>query len=209
MIDISVSLFLNLLDFFGTAAFALTGAFKAIEKKADLFGIIVLATITGVAGGVTRDVIFGIFPPMVISNPMYVSVTLGSGLIIFFLYSKIKKAQTLFLNFDAIGLGVFTVIGASVAYGLFGVNFLPIVLGGMITAIGGGIIRDILANQTPVVLVKELYASASFLGVVIFFLVLLLGGDQIYGMLLGLISTSSLRFFAMKYKWNLPKAKYL
>jgi len=188
-------------------AFAVTGAFKAIEHKADIVGIIILATITGVAGGTIRDVILGRDLPNSLIDPSYVIITVVSAIVIFLLHSKMKKHWNVFLKFDAIGLGVFTVIGATFAYNMFGMNFLVIVLSGMLTAIGGGILRDVFVSQTPIVFVKELYASASFLGAAVFYLVILLTNDVYAGTISGLLLATGLRMVAMKYNWNLPKVK--
>ena len=188
-------------------AFAVTGAFKAIEHKADIVGIIILATITGVAGGTIRDVILGKDLPNSLIDPSYVIITVVSAIIIFLLHSKMKKHWNIFLKFDAIGLGVFTVIGATFAYNMFGMNFLVIVLSGMLTAIGGGILRDVFVSQTPIVFVKELYASASFLGAAVFYIVILLTNDVYAGTISGLLLATGLRMIAMKYNRNLPKVK--
>ncbi len=188
-------------------AFAVTGAFKAIEHKADIVGIIILATITGVAGGTIRDVILGKDLPNSLIDPSYVIITVVSAIVIFLLHSKMKKHWNIFLKFDAIGLGVFTVIGSTFAYNMFGMNFLVIVLSGMLTAIGGGILRDVFVSQTPIVFVKELYASASFLGAAVFYLVILLTNDVYAGTISGLLLATGLRMVAMKYNWNLPKVK--
>ena len=187
-------------------AFAVTGAFKAIEKKFDIVGILLLATITGVAGGTIRDVVMGKFPNS-ITDPTYVVITVISGIAIFFLYSHLKKHWDLFLKFDAIGLGVFAIIGATSAYNLFGLNFLAILLAGILTSVGGGILRDIFVNQAPIVFVKEFYASASFVGIVMFYLILYFGGEVYYATIIGIAVTTLLRFIAMKYNWNLPRAK--
>lgn len=196
-----------ILDLFGTMAFAVTGAFKAIEHKADIVGIIILATITGVAGGTIRDIVLGHFPPHSISDPNYVVITTATGIVIFFLYPKMQKHWNLFLKFDALGLGVFTAIGATLAYQLFGMNFLAMALAGMVTAVGGGILRDMFVNEIPMVIVKELYASASFLGIVLFY-VILMSGLQIEIATIGaILVTTILRLIAMKYNWNLPKVR--
>jgi|TARA_B100000678_G_scaffold145772_1_gene121796 uncharacterized membrane protein YeiH len=209
LVDISTTaeLFIYILDLFGTMAFAVTGAFKAIEHKADIVGIIILATITGVAGGTIRDIILGKTLPNSLIDPAYVIITVISAVILFFLYSKMRKHWNVFLKFDAIGLGVFTVIGATFAYNLVGMNFLVIVLAGMLTAIGGGILRDIFVNQTPIVFVKELYASASFIGAVLFYFTLLVTNEIYAAMIIGLVITTTLRLVAMKYNWNLPRVK--
>ena len=200
-------MFIYVLDLFGTMAFAVTGAFKAIEHKADIVGIIILATITGVAGGTIRDIIVGQFPPNSISDPAYVIITVSSGIAIFFLYTRLQKHWNLFLKFDAIGLGVFTIIGATFAYNVFGLNFLAIALSGMLTAVGGGILRDVFVNEIPIVFVKELYASASFVGILVFYFTLTFNGELYLATILGIVVTTSLRLVAMKYNWNLPKVK--
>ena len=208
MVDLSVpaQIFLYALDLLGPAAFAVTGALKAVEHKADIFGIIVLATVVGVAGGVTRDVIFGRFPNS-FSDPIYVGITVAIGVAIFFLFSQFKKRLNVWLIFDAVGLGVFSVVGATVAYEIAGLSFLPIILGGMITAIGGGILRDIFVREIPIVFVKEIYAVASFVGILVFYLILSAGADLHVATIVGLVVATGLRLVAMKYNWNLPKGR--
>jgi|TARA_B100002049_G_scaffold44275_1_gene30533 uncharacterized membrane protein YeiH len=209
LVDLSTTpeLFIYILDLFGTMAFAVTGAFKAIEHKADIVGIIILATITGVAGGTIRDIILGKTLPNSLIDPVYVIITIISAIVLFFLYSKLRQHWNIFLKFDALGLGIFTVIGATFAYNLVGMNFLVIVLSGMLTAIGGGILRDIFVNQTPIVFVKELYASASFIGAVLFYLTLLITNEIYAATIIGMVITTVLRLVAMKYNWNLPRVK--
>ena len=198
--------FISILDYLGTAAFAITGASKAIEHKADIFGIIVLATVVGVAGGITRDVIFGRFPTA-FSDPIYVSITVIMGVAMFFLYSYFKKRMNVWLVFDAIGLGVFSIIGASIAYQIVGLDFLPIMFAGVITAIGGGILRDVIVRDIPIVFVKEVYAVASIIGIVIFYAILSYGGEMQVASIIGIIAATGIRLLAMKYNWNLPKVR--
>jgi uncharacterized membrane protein YeiH len=194
------------LDYFGTVAFAITGAFKAIEQKADIVGIVILSGVTGLAGGLIRDVIFGKYPPTALSDPMYLVLPIITGFSIFFLYPRLKKHWNIFLKCDAIGLGVFTVIGASIAYSIFGPNLLLVSIGGLITATGGGILRDVLVNEIPLVFVRELYATASFMGIVVFFVLIILS-DPIIAAISGIISATGIRLLAIKYAWNLPKVK--
>jgi uncharacterized membrane protein YeiH len=209
LVDLSVpaDAFIYILDLFGTMAFAVTGAFKAIEHKSDIVGIIILAAITGVAGGTIRDIVLGKSPPNSLLDPTYLIITVATGIVLFFLYSRLKKHWNVFLKFDAIGLGVFTVIGATFAYNIFGLNFLAMVLAGMLTAVGGGILRDVFVNEIPIVFVKELYASASFAGAVAFYFMLAIGGELYLATIIGIILTTGLRLVAMKYNWNLPKVK--
>jgi uncharacterized membrane protein YeiH len=204
---LSVSVLIQILDLFGTMAFAVTGAFKAIEHKSDIVGIIILSTITGVAGGVIRDIIFGKFPPTVVINPLYLVVTVVTGIVIFILYPSIKIHWNLFLKFDAVGLGVFTIIGASIAYNIFGLNFLTMAFAGVLTAVGGGILRDVFVNEVPLVFVKELYASTSFIGVIILFVMLVMGINLYSATIPSILAVTSIRLLAMKYNWNLPRAR--
>jgi uncharacterized membrane protein YeiH len=204
---LSVSVLIQILDLFGTMAFAVTGAFKAIEHKSDIVGIIILSTVTGVAGGVIRDIIFGKFPPTVVINPLYLVVTVVTGIVIFILYPSIKIHWNLFLKFDAVGLGVFTIIGASIAYNIFGLNFLTMAFAGVLTAVGGGILRDVFVNEVPLVFVKELYASTSFIGVIILFVMLVMGVNLYSATIPSILAVTSIRLLAMKYNWNLPRAR--
>ncbi len=208
MVDLSVpaEVFIYVLDLLGTAAFAVTGAVKAVEHKGDIFGIIVLATVVGVAGGITRDVIFGRFPTA-FSDPIYIIITVIVGITMFFLYPYFKKRMNVWLVFDAIGLGVFSIIGASIAYQIVGLDFLPIMFGGVITAIGGGILRDVFVREIPIVFVKEVYAVASLIGIVIFYVVLSSGVDMQVASIIGIVAATGIRLLAMKFNWNLPRVK--
>jgi uncharacterized membrane protein YeiH len=200
-------MFIQVLDLVGTAAFAITGAFKAVEHKSDIVGIIILATITGVAGGVLRDVVIGRLPPVAIANPLYVGIAIAMAVSIFFLYKSFKRYEGIVLKFDAVGLGVFTVIGASFAYSVFGLNFLAMAFAGVITAVGGGILRDVFVNEVPIVFVKELYASASFAGVVVLYAMLAAGIDVNIAAIPCIAIVTAARMLAMKYNWNLPRPK--
>ena len=208
MVDFSFPIdgFISILDYLGTVAFAVTGASKAISHQADIFGIIVLATVVGVAGGITRDVIFGRFPTA-FSDPIYISMTVIVGVVMFFLYTKFKSKMNIWLVFDAVGLGVFSILGASIAYQVVGMEFLPMLFGGMITAIGGGILRDVFVREIPIVFVKEVYAVASILGIVVFYGILNAGVEIQVASVIGIVVSTGTRLLAMKYNWNLPKVK--
>lgn len=195
---------IQFLDLFGTMAFAVTGALKAIEHKLDIFGVIFLAAITGLAGGIIRDVVLGRIPPSGISELSYVSIAVVTAIAVFFLHPRIKGKMGLFLIFDAVGLGVFTIIGATVALNIYGFNVLLMVFAGMITAIGGGIIRDALVNETPLVFRKELYASISFVGVLLYILLIYEGINLEISSIICIIFVTVFRIMALHYKWNLP-----
>ena len=165
-----------------------------------------MASVVGVGGGVTRDVIFGRFPTA-FSDPIYVGLTAGVGLVMFFLYTKFKKQMNIWLVFDAVGLGVFSILGASIIYHIVGLDFLPMLLGGMITAIGGGMLRDVFVQELPIVFVKEVYAITSIVGIVIFYTMLLFNIDVQISSVIGILSATGIRLLAIKYTWNLPKVK--
>ena len=125
----------------------------------------------------------------------------------FFLYTYFKKRMNVWLVFDAIGLGVFSIIGASIAYQIVGLDFLPIMFGGIITAIGGGILRDVFVREIQIVFVKEVYAVASIVGIVIFYTILYYGGEMQVASIVGIVAATGIRLLAMKFNWNLPKVK--
>jgi len=195
---------IQFLDLFGTMAFAATGAIKAVEHKLDIFGVIFLAAITGLAGGIIRDVVLGKIPPSGISEISYASIAIVTAIAVFFLYHRIKSQMGLFLTFDAVGLGVFTIIGATIALNIYGFNVLLMVFAGMVTAIGGGIIRDALVNETPLVFRKELYASISFVGVLLYILLLYEGINLEIASIVCIIFITVFRIMAIHYGWNLP-----
>jgi uncharacterized membrane protein YeiH len=201
----SIPLLLQILDLFGVMVFAVTGALKAINYKMDIVGIIILASSTGLAGGLIRDILLDRLPPKIISDPYYITIAVATGIIVFFLYPFFKERENLLLKFDAIGLGVFSIIGASIAYEMLGLNFLAMTISGIFTAIGGGMLRDVFVKEIPLVFIKELYVSASFLGVSIFFIMINLDFNYYISMIVCIIIITSFRLLAMKYNWNLPK----
>lgn len=184
--------------------FAVTGALKAIQYKMDMVGVIILASSTGLAGGIIRDVLLDRLPPKIILDPYYLTIAIATGIIVFFLHPLFKERENLFLKFDAIGLGVFTIIGSSIAYEMLGLNFLAMSLAGIFTAIGGGIVRDVFVKEIPLVFIKELYATASFLGIIIFFLMLYFDFNYYISMVFCIVIITLFRLLAIKYNWNLP-----
>ena len=206
-LDTSFSIIIFILDLFGTAAFAVTGALRAIEHKYDIVGVIILATVTGILGGVMRDAILGIFPPHNFSDTIHIVLTTITAIIIFYLYQRIKKYENLFNIFDAVGLGVFTFTGASIAYSLYSTNVVLIVISSLVTAFGGGILRDVLVGEPPIVFTKEVYAVASFIGVIIFLIMVNLKLPFEYTAIVVIFVTTGIRLISIKLHWNLPKVK--
>jgi uncharacterized membrane protein YeiH len=185
--------------------FAVTGALKAIEHKLDVVGIVVLSGAAGLAGGIIRDVVLGLTPPSALVDPSYIIITSITGIGILLLYRYTKNLMRLFLTFDAFGLGIFSLLGANIAFSMFGLNLVIMMFAGIITAVGGGIIRDMLVSEVPLVLRKELYVSVSFVGVLLFFISLYLGVNIIISTIIGIIVTTFFRIVAIKYNWNLPR----
>jgi len=166
-------------EWIGTAAFAVSGAMVAIDKRTDVFGVLLLAVFTALGGGTVRDILIGHFPPRMFSNGQYVLLAIFCALIVFILarifkeryVAKEQEIERINVIFDAIGLGVFAVSGASIGMEAgFGDNLLLIVSLGTITGIGGGMLRDVLLGEIPFVLKKHIYAVAAIAGALTFYL---------------------------------------
>lgn len=206
-LDTSFSIIIFVLDLFGTMAFAVTGALRAIEHKYDIVGVIILGTTTGLLGGVMRDTILGIFPPYNFSDTIHVALTTITSTIIFFLYHRIKKYENMFNIFDTIGLGVFTFTGASIAYSLFSTNIVLIIISSLLTAFGGGILRDVLVREPPIVFTKEVYALASFIGVILFLILVNVKVQFEFIAIAVIFVTTCIRLISIKLQLNLPKVE--
>lgn len=205
---------LFIMELIGTAAFSCSGAMLAIRKKLDLLGIVVLGVITAVGGGLIRDVLIGIHPPTLFIKPVYVSAAVISA-VLMFLAMKSRRLTRLLLEaeyydwimnlLDAIGLGAFTIVGVNTAIsaGYEDYLFLSIFLG-VITGVGGGLLRDMMACEIPAILKKHVYACASIAGALFYVIIInYIPTDA------SLIFSASLviviRLLARHYKWNLPR----
>ena len=200
----------------GTAAFALSGALLAIQKRLDLFGVLFLAVVTALGGGTVRDVLLGRTPPRMFYGPEYVLLALGVAMVIFVL-ARISHGRLTQMNrwtelcfevCDAIGLGIFSVMGTQavrdVGYG--DQIFLSVVMG-MTTGVGGGVLRDMMCGDIPFVLRKHIYAVAAIAGSLSFYLMQQAGAEAGISTLVGVSLTIVLRLLARHYRWNLPKAE--
>jgi len=194
------------IDLMGTFVFALSGAVAAIDRKLDIFGVFVAAFVTACGGGVIRDLCIGALPPAGLINIEYLAViALAVALVAFFQNLLLKLAQpTLF--FDAVGLGFFAAFGVHKAYAHIPNVELALLLG-VITAVGGGIIRDVLLGRVPVVLTKEIYASAALLGTAIQLLGELQVIDHRFTPWAAIALCTLVRMLSLKYQWNLPAIK--
>ena len=200
---VSTATLLLTLDLIGTFVFALSGAAAGIKGKLDLFGVGVLAFVSGNAGGVTRDVLIGSVPPAAIDDWRYVAVSLTAAAVTFVWYPSVKRLRPIVLLFDAAGLGLFAVAGTQKALA-FGVNPFVSALLGMLTGIGGGMLRDLLVNEIPVVLRADLYALAALAGAGVVVGGHLLRWPPTATTITGAILCFGLRLIAIRRGWNLP-----
>ena len=191
-------------EIIGTVAFAWSGAMTAVQKKMDIFGVMILGLTTAVGGGVIRDLILGITPPNMFRNPVYALVAFATAVVVFN-HSHVMH-DIILMVMDAVGLGAFTVVGVQVAcesgqpYNLFLLIFV-----GTLTGVGGGVLRDVMACNTPYIFVKHFYATASIVGAA------LCAGlwpfvSQPVAMLSGAAAVVILRVCAACFRWSLPKA---
>ena len=202
-------------EWLGTAAFAVSGAMVAIDTGMDLFGVIFLAMITALGGGTLRDVLIGHFPPRMFTNFEFLLLAVACAVTVFVLadlykerYIKSEHGIERVNNvFDAIGLGVFAVSGARIGMEAgFTDNAFLVTFLGMTTAVGGGMIRDVLLQRIPFVLNKRVYAVAAIAGALTYWVIEYVLMMPVLAYAVGWLVTVTLRMLATIYKWNLPKA---
>ena len=196
----------TVLDLAGTFAFALSGAVAARERGLDWFGILVIAFTVACGGGVFRDLCIGAIPPAGLADWRYLATAVAAAVLTMASRGLVERMAHPVTLFDTLGLGLFAVTGAQKAL-LFGSNAEVAVLMGMVTAVGGGVARDVLLNRVPVILRREIYASAALVGAAI----------ASFGDLLGVASTAltwcavaacfALRMASLRFAWNLPRFK--
>lgn len=195
------------LDLAGTFVFALSGALAGVKRRLDLFGILVLSFAAGNSGGITRDLLIGAVPPGAVADWRYLGVSLVAGLIIFYLPPLTARMSNLVLLFDAAGLALFAVAGAwkALAYGL---NPVMAIVLGMVTGIGGGVMRDVLLAEIPVVLRADLYAVAALAAAAVVVIGHILQLPVAPVTAVALILCFWLRVMAIRHGWRLPVAKF-
>lgn len=199
------------LEIIGAAAFAVSGAMAALEHDADIFGVIFLAVVTALGGGVIRDLLLGVTPPKMFVSYVYLAVAALAALVVFAdayirreKYRKHRdKLDSINNMFDAVGLAVFTVSGMNTAMQQSD-NVLLILVLGMSTGVGGGMLRDMMINKMPKVLRKRVYAVASLLGGGVYYGLFALGVHETIAAVSGMALIIVLRVLATVYKWNLP-----
>ncbi|HEY7434197.1 MAG TPA: trimeric intracellular cation channel family protein [Methylomirabilota bacterium] len=194
------------LDLLGTFVFALSGAVKGVKGRLDLFGVLVMSFAAASAGSITRDVVIGAVPPAAISDWRYLAASVLAGLLTFTWHPVIERVRSAVLVFDGAGLALFAVTGTQAALAS-GLNLIMAALLGMVTGIGGGMLRDLLVGEVPIVLRTDLYAVAALLGATV-----VAGGDVIglppaAGTIAGAIVCFGLRVVAIRRGWRLPAAR--
>lgn len=206
-----MEIFIFTLEIIGTVAFAVSGAMTAMKKNMDIFGVIILAETTAVGGGIIRDLMLGIHPPGTFRHPVYGIVAMCTAIILFFpfmrrLLTKNRRVYELvMLIMDSLGLGIFTVVGIQTAYNTSTkYNIFLLIFVGVITGVGGGVLRDMMAGDTPYIFVKHIYACASIAGAIC--CALIWKWNSTAAILSGSVLTILIRFLAAKFRWSLPKA---
>jgi uncharacterized membrane protein YeiH len=197
---------LLVLDLIGTFVFAISGATAGVKRRLDLFGILVLSFVAGNFGGIVRDVLIGSVPPAAISDWWYLAVSLLAGVITFYWSSGIDRLSSPVLVFDAAGLALFAVSGAQKALA-FGLNPVMAALLGMLTGIGGGMVRDVLVAEIPTVLRADIYAVAALAGAAVVVVGQLLHIPPTATTIVGALLCFGLRLMAIHRGWHLPLAR--
>ena len=194
-----------LFDLTGAFVFALSGAMAGIKHRLDVFGVLVLSFVAANMGGITRDILIGAVPPGAINDWHYLGVSLVAGIITFCFPSAIIRRWNPVLLFDAAGLALFAVSGAHKAL-VYGLNPVMAILLGTLTGIGGGMARDLLLTEIPIVLRADLYAVAALAGATIVVIANVLQLPSVAAALVGAALCFGLRVLAMRYGWQLPVA---
>lgn len=195
--------YFKFIDILGTIAFAVSGVYAAMEKKLDLFGVIIIAFVTAIGGGTVRDMMIGDLPVAWIRNINYTVIILSTTIVVILFRSYIKNFQKTLLVFDSIGLGLFTILGIQkgIAFGLHPVICVAL---GTITGCFGGVIRDMLINTIPLIFKKEIYASACIAGGTVYFILYLNGANGDLNDAISIIIIFLVRILAIRFDWRLP-----
>ena len=206
---------LFVVEILGTIAFTISGAFCAIKARLDIFGVVFIGAITAVGGGIVRDIIIGHTPPRIFDNYPILIIAFVTAVIAFLIAYFLRKkfdGISLIIDkinnvFDAIGLGAFSVIGTEIAFteGLSANPVLAILLG-VLSGVGGGVVRDVLTASTPYIFKKHVYAVASLLGAIAYYVIRLYVSYVWLPSLVGMLIVIVIRLLATRYHWGLPKA---
>ncbi|MFE9248365.1 trimeric intracellular cation channel family protein [Streptomyces sp. NPDC007088] len=195
------------LDLIGIFVFAISGALLAVRKNFDVFGIAVLAEATALGGGIFRDIVIGATPPAAFTDLGYFSMPLVAAVLVFFLHPQVERINGAVNVFDAAGLGLFCVTGTTKAYG-YGLGLTSSVALGLATAVGGGVIRDVIANEVPSLVRwdRDLYAVPALAGASMVAVCLHLDALNALTSGIAAVATFLLRLLALRYHWRAPRA---
>ncbi|MBS1600921.1 MAG: trimeric intracellular cation channel family protein [Bacteroidetes bacterium] len=196
--------FIDIIEIIGTFSFAVSGAFAAMEKNLDPFGILIIAFATAIGGGTIRDLLIGSFPVAWLKNSNAAWAIFGGAISSLFFGRHLKLIHKLLFLFDALGLGLFTVIGLEKGLAFHLSNPVCVALG-TITGCFGGVLRDVMLNNVPLIFHKEFYASASILGASGYFLLVSLNISEDVAGISAMMSIVVIRLLAVRYNWTLPK----
>lgn len=208
-----MQVFLLILELIGTVAFSISGAMTAMKKNMDVFGVMILGLTTAVGGGIIRDLILGYTPPATFRDPLYAVTALVTAVVVFLpavwrlFYRYQRIYDLLMLTMDSIGLGIFTVIGVQAAFAQSGAcNLFLLTFVGVITGVGGGVLRDVLAGNTPYIFVKHIYACASLAGALVCAW-LWPYVPSIWAMCIGAVLVMLIRALSAHFRWSLPRSR--
>lgn len=201
----TVDTFISIINFLGLLAFALSGSLAGMKKEADIVGVIILSLMACSCGGLARDILIGDLPPELLRSTLPLIMACVAGLVTFFFYNRVDRIRYPIDFFDALGLGLFVVVGANKALA-FGISPVWSVLLGLLTGVGGGIVRDVMLAQVPTIFKSEIYATPALLGSLILVAGKLLWPEQgrVF-MLLGAFVCSGLRLMAIHFHWHIRR----
>ncbi len=208
---------LLIMELLGTVAFAVSGTLVAISCSLDLFGVMTVGVVTAVGGGIVRDLLIGRTPPQIFSNPLIIILAILTSTVVFIIaYIRRRKFKSLRerierinICFDAIGLAAFSVAGVEVvSLTTHSSNALLAITLGVITGVGGGVLRDVLVNQKPYILTRHIYAVASIIGCAVYYALSVCFDYKVVGTVVAILLTIFIRLLAAKYRWALPKIKF-
>jgi len=192
-----------LLDLLGVAVFAISGALAGAHRGLDLFGIAVLAAVTAIGGGTLRDVLLNRHPVFWLSDPKYLYVILAAVAVTLLGQSYLPNLQTALLVADAFGLGLFALSGAQIAEADRH-SWIVVILMGTMTGVAGGVVRDLLSGVVPLLLRRDIYATAAIAGICLYLLAQALGLKRFWAFILGIVSVVAIRLLAIAFAWQLP-----
>lgn len=194
---------INFIDIAGTFVFAVSGIMVAIQKKFDFFGVIILAFVTAVGGGTLRDLMIGSTPVDWMKSDLHVIAILSAVPICYFLSTQLQKVRKTFLIFDTLGIGLFTVLGIEKSLEI-GLSPVVAVMMGIVSAVFGGVLRDVLSNDIPMVFRKEVYAFACLSGAAVYLGLNYIGTSTELNMILAISVVIAIRLLSLRYKWSIP-----